>query len=181
MVARLAPQKGIEDFIRATATVAESRPDASFVLAGDGPLADVALQLREELNMTERLCLPGHVEWARELISALDILVVASTSEGSSVVAMEAMSLSKPVVATAVGGVPEVVADGETGILVASGEPEMLARGITEILGDPERATEMGERGRRRAVSQFDIDDMLARTQALYADVMREQAEAGDR
>ncbi len=179
MLARLAPQKGVEDFIRAAAIAAPLWPTASFVLAGDGPLMESALRLRTELRLEERLHLPGHVDRALDLIAALDLLVVASVSEGSSVVAMEAMSLAKPVVATAVGGVPEVVADGETGILVEPGQPEMLAKGITELLGDPARAREMGEHARRRAISRFDIVDMLARTQAVYADLVREQAEAG--
>jgi glycosyltransferase involved in cell wall biosynthesis len=179
MLARLAPQKGVEDFIRAASIVAKSWPTASFVLAGDGPLTPSALQLRQDLHLEGRLHLPGHVEWARDLVAALDVLVVASVSEGSSVAAMEAMSLAKPVVATAVGGVPEVVADGQTGVLVAPGRPEMLATGIEEVLGEPARAREMGEEGRRRAVGQFDITDMLARTQAVYADVIREEVEAG--
>jgi glycosyltransferase involved in cell wall biosynthesis len=181
MLARLAPQKGIEDFIRAAAIVATSYPATNFVLAGDGPLMASAVQLREELRLDGRFSLPGHVECGRDLTAAVDVLVVASTSEGSSVAAMEAMSLGKPVVATAVGGVPEVVVDGETGILVEPGHPEMLAKGIGELLREPTRAREMGEQGRRRAAGQFDILDMLARTRAVYADVVREQAEAGKR
>jgi glycosyltransferase involved in cell wall biosynthesis len=73
------------------------------------------------------------------------------------------------------------VVDGETGILVEPGRPEMLAKGIGDLLREPARARDMGEQGRRRAAGQFDILDMLARTRAVYADVVREQAEAGKR
>ena len=116
---------------------------------------------------------------ARDLISALDILVVASTSEVSSLSAMEAMALGKPVVATSVGGVPEIVADGETGLLVEPGNPQALAQAVLMLLADAHRATQMGESGRRRAAAHFDVRQMLDRTMAVYADVLREQLPAG--
>lgn len=179
MVARLARQKGIGDFIRAARGVLDSYPSAAFVLAGDGPLMEEARELRAELGLDAHLHLLGQVEWARELISALDVLVISSLSEGSSVVAMEAMALGKPVVATAVGGVPEVVADDQTGILVEPGDPAGLAAAVVEVLSDRARAEEMGERGRQRAAAQFDISEMLERTKAVYADLVREEIEAG--
>jgi len=181
MVARLARQKGIGDFIRAAKGVLDSYPAVTFVLAGDGPLMEEARELRAELGIEPHLHLVGQVEWARELISALDVLVISSLSEGSSVVGMEAMALGKPVVATAVGGVPEVVADGQTGILVQPGDPAALAAAVVELLGDPTRAEEMGERGRQRAAAHFDIVEMLARTKAVYADLVREEIEAGSK
>ncbi len=179
MVARLAPQKGIEDFIRAARLVADAIPSAQFVLAGDGPLREEAAALAREPGMKECLHLLGEVEGARDLIAALDVLVVASTSEGSSVVAMEAMSLGKAVVATAVGGVPEVVLDGETGIVVEPRRPEALAEGITSLLKEPERAQAMGERGRWRAEGHFDVRQMVESIEAIYADLVREQIEDG--
>ena len=177
MVARLAPQKGIMEFIRAARVIADIYPPAAFALAGDGPLMPAAVQLRRELGLEQQLHLLGRIDWARELIGSLDLLVISSLSEGSSVVAMEAMALSKPVVATSVGGVPEVVAGGESGILVPPGEVEALAGAVIELLRDPARAQEMGERGRQRAASQFDINDMIERTKAVYADVIRGKLE----
>jgi glycosyltransferase involved in cell wall biosynthesis len=110
-----------------------------------------------------------------DLIAALDILVLASHSEGSSVVAMEGMSRSRPVVATAVGGVPEVVADNETGILVAPGDVTALAQAVTELLVDPERRQQLGERGRQRVRQLFDVADMVEKTKSVYADLMRDR------
>ena len=181
MVARLARQKGIGDFIRAARGVLDSDPSVVFVLAGDGPLMEEVRELRVELGLEAHVHLVGQVEWARELIWALDVLVISSLSEGSSVVAMEAMALGKPVVATAVGGVPEVVADGQTGILVQPGDPAGLAAAVVEVLSDPARAEEMGERGRQRAAAHFDIGEMLERTKAVYADLVREEIEAGSK
>jgi glycosyltransferase involved in cell wall biosynthesis len=177
MVARLAPQKGVAEFVCAARRIGSAWPDAHFVLAGDGPLRDDLHGLRAELGLEGRLHLLGEVESARDLIGALEVLAVASTSEGSSVVAMEAMALSRPVVATAVGGVPEVVLDGETGLLVKPGDPDDLAAAIDTLLRDRERAADMGERGRRRAAAEFDVRRMVERTKAVYADVVREQME----
>ncbi len=174
MVARLAPQKGILEFIRAARLVADSHPSVAFALAGDGPLKDDATKLSGELRLSERMRFLGHIDWVRELISAMDVLVISSLSEGSSVVAMEAMALQRPVVATSVGGVPEVVIEGDTGMLVSPGDAEALAGAVIEMLRDPERARQMGERGRQRAVREFDISDMIERTKAVYADVIRE-------
>jgi len=179
MVARLAPQKGILEYLRAARVVADAYPPAVFVLAGDGPLMQDAVSLRQELGLEQRLHLLGHVPQARDLIAALDLLVIASLSEGSSVVAMEAMALGKAVVATTVGGVPEVVVGGETGILVPAGDADALAAGVLDLLRDPERAAEMGERGRQRAVRQFDVSDMIERTKAIYADMMRNAVGTG--
>jgi glycosyltransferase involved in cell wall biosynthesis len=121
----------------------------------------------------------GHIEEVRDFVASLDLLVVPSRSEGSPVVAMEAMALGKPVVATAVGGVPEVVPGGETGVLVQAGDAQALADGILELLRDPARAQEMGERGRQRAAREFDVNDMVEKTKAVYADVMRDDLRAG--
>ena len=217
MVARLAPQKGIHEFIHAARLVADALPSVQLVLAGAGPLEEEAQSLHEELDLGDRLRLLGEVQpmarsakgraapgragmavsrsasptgmaagglatedlAARDLISALDILVVASTSEVSSLAAMEAMALGKPVVATSVGGVPEIVADGETGLLVEPGNPQALAQAVLMLLADAHRATQMGESGRRRAAAHFDVRQMLDRTMAVYADVLREQLPAG--
>jgi len=174
VVARLAPQKGILEFLDAARLIANSHPQVMCVIAGDGPLVQEAHDRRTELGLATQVQFLGHIDWARELLGALDLLVIPSLSEGSSVVAMEAMALGKPVVATSVGGVPEVVLDGETGLLVAASDPEKLARAVGDLLDDPDRAKTMGERGRARARAHFDLADMLERTKAVYADVLRE-------
>jgi len=175
MIARLAPQKGIPEFLKAAQWVCERHPEVHFALVGEGPLREEAERLRADLGLETRLTLVGEVDSPRGFAGALAALVVASTSEGSSLAAMEAMAAGRPVVATAVGGVPEVVADGETGLLIPPGDAEALGAAVEALLADPERAAEMGERGRRRAAERFDIRLMLARTKAVYGDVLREQ------
>jgi glycosyltransferase involved in cell wall biosynthesis len=178
MVARLAPQKGIREFLHASRLLCDRHPTVRAVLVGSGPLWEEAERLHAELGLGDRLLLVGEAPSAREIMAALDVLVVSSISEGSSVVAMEAMALSKPVAATSVGGIPEVVADGETGLLVPPGDPAALAEAVLGLLADPERAGNMGARGRARAVEHFDVRTMIARTRDLYGDVMREVLDA---
>ena len=172
MVARLAPAKGIAEFIQCCKLVSEQWPAARFVLAGGGPLWEEAQARREALGLADRLQLVGEVESTREVMGAVDVLVVASTSEGSSVVAMEAMACGKPVVATRVGGLPEVVLDGETGILVEAGDPRGLAEGIERLLQDPELGRQMGMRGKQRARQCYDVREMVARVKEVYADLL---------
>jgi glycosyltransferase involved in cell wall biosynthesis len=181
LVARLAPQKGVPEFLHMARGVADRFPAAHFVVVGDGPGGAEAVALRDELGLTDRLHLLGRVEPAREVMWGMDVLVVSSTSEGSSIVAMEAMALGRPVVGTAVGGVPEVIAEGETGLVVPPGDPQALAEAVGSLLADPERAQEMGARGRQRVAANFDLELMIERTKGVYADVMRIAIESSGR
>lgn len=171
MVARLAPQKGVDIFIEAARLAGEQMPGLRFILAGEGPLRAAAEAQVRSLGLEGRLILTGHWEKARELIRELDLLVVASTSEGSPLAPLEAMAEGKPVVAAAAGGVPEIVKDGETGRLVAPGEPSLLAAAMVEVLSDPQRARALGAAGRRRAGEEFSLRQMVGRTQELYEEV----------
>jgi len=181
MVARLAPQKGVREFLHAARLLCDKHPTVHALLVGAGPLWEEAKGLQWELKLGDRLHLLGEVPSAWEIISALDVLVVSSTSEGSSVVSMEAMALGKPVVATSVGGIPEVVIQGETGVLVPPGNPAALAEAVGDLLADPERAAALGARARQRAVEHFDVRTMIARTIDVYGDVMHQSLRARGR
>jgi len=149
--------------------VSQQRPEAQFLLAGDGPLREQVEADRGKLGLEDRVRLLGEVDALHELLAALDVLVVASTTEGSSVVAMQAMCQQRPVVATRVGGVPEVVSDGETGILVEPENHRELARGVLTLLDDADLRARMGVRGRQRVKELFDMQDMVARVKEVYA------------
>jgi glycosyltransferase involved in cell wall biosynthesis len=168
MVGRLAAQKGPLEFVRAAALVSRRFPEARFALIGDGPLRPGVESLARELGLASRLTLAGHRAEAPVLTQAFDVAVVASLSEGSSLTAMEAMAWGKPVVATAVGGVREVVADGETGVLVAPGDAQALAEAAAGLLADRERAQVMGAAGRRRVEREFSLTRMIERTEEVY-------------
>jgi glycosyltransferase involved in cell wall biosynthesis len=166
-IARLEPVKGIGDFIAAAGIVSEGRPDVRFVIAGTGPL-ETELRTAAVAGLGSRLALVGHVARPAQLIVALDVLVLASLSEGLPTVLLEAGALGVPVVATAVGGTPEIVVDGVTGLLVPPRDPAALADAITALVRDPDRARAMGEAGRRRVEEHFTADRMVAETLAIY-------------
>lgn len=179
MVGRLAAQKGPLDFVRAAAAVRRRVPDARFALIGEGPLQADVEALARGLGLAECLLLAGHRDDAPVLTQAFDVAAVASVSEGSSITAMEAMAWARPVAATAVGGVREVVEDGETGVLVPPGDPQALGEAIVSLLRDPERARRLGEAGRRRVEREFSLARMIERTEEAYLAVAHGRRDRG--
>jgi glycosyltransferase involved in cell wall biosynthesis len=116
-----------------------------------------------------------------EILSAMDVYVNSSIYEGMSNSILEAMACSRPVVATAVGGTPDLVEHGVTGWLVPPREPEALADRIAEVLTDPDRAAEMGRRGRARVEQRHSFAAMIAANAALYEKLCRPRAGTGNR
>lgn len=167
-VARLELVKGVDVFVRAAVVVARTRTDACFVVVGDGSQREMLERLGAELTAAGRLVFVGLVSPAAPVIAALDVCVVPSRSEGQSIVAVEAMALERPVVASAVGGLPEVVADGETGLLVPPDDPHSLAAAVLELLDDPGRAAAMGRAGLSRVVDHFSLDDQMRRYLTVF-------------
>ena len=179
-VARLQPEKAVDVFLEAAARVAPVVPEARFLVVGDGPA-------RAELErLASSLGLDGHVRFlglradARDVIARLDVLVVSSRSEGTPLVALEAMEAGVPVVATAVGGLPDQIEHGRTGLLVPPDDAEALGAALVELLADPGRARVLGEAGRRRAVALFDYGEMFRRVERVYADVLAGTRAGGD-
>jgi glycosyltransferase involved in cell wall biosynthesis len=114
----------------------------------------------------------GFVPDVRQRLAQADVLVMPSLSEGLGVAVLEAMAMGKPVVASNTGGLPEAVADGETGLLVPPGNAEALAGALLALLEDPDRAQAMGKAGRRRAVDHFDRRVIVDRMLSLYREVL---------
>lgn len=167
MVACLKPQKAPVDFVEVAAAVCRERPDAHFVLAGDGVLRGEVEAAVERHGLGSRFQLLG---WRRDpelVIGGLDLMVLTSRHEGLPRVLPEAMAAGRPIVATAVDGSPEAVADGVNGRLHRVGDVAGMARSVAEILGNPELAAAFGRAGRERA-SEWDIDRMVREQEALY-------------
>lgn len=167
-VARLVPVKGLFDLLRGMAVVQKSRPEACLVLVGGGDLRSELEQ--EALRLGVKVVFTGTQEDVRPLIAMFDLAVLASHTEGFGIFLIEAMALSKPVVATRVGGIPEIVVDGETGSLVPSGQPERLAQSILAILEDDRK--KIGLAGRRRVEEIFSMEKTLAETCQLYREIL---------
>jgi glycosyltransferase involved in cell wall biosynthesis len=150
------------------AVVQKKRSEVCLVLVGGG---DLRLELEQEaLRLGLKVVFTGTQEDVRSLIAMFDLAVLASHTEGFGIFLLEAMALCKPVVATRVGGIPEVVVDGETGYLVPPGEPEKLAQSILAILEDDRK--KIGRAGRRRVEEVFSLEKTLAETSRLYRAIL---------
>ena len=179
MVARLVPVKAADDFLRAAAVVLVARHDVRFVLFGDGPLAEKLAVLATDLGLDDRIALvPGAGVSPMPYIARFDIDVLTSLSEGAGLVLLEGMALGKPCVATRVGGVPEIVVDGETGLLVDAHSVSGIAAGVLKLLGDPGEAAAMGEAGRRRVEEMFSVERMGRAYLDAYSDVLEARSKA---
>jgi len=167
-VARLSPEKDIANLLRAVALVIPSAPDFRLEIAGDGPLYAELRQLTTKLHLEKQVCFLGEVDNVPGLLERAGLFVLPSRTEGISLTILEAMACGLPVVATAVGGNPEVVLPGVTGLLAPAGDPVALAKCLLQFWKNPEEGRLMGNAGRRRVETQFDIRVMLARYERLY-------------
>jgi glycosyltransferase involved in cell wall biosynthesis len=161
---RFEASKGIDVLLRAVALI----PDAILFLVGEGEDEQSLRFLAEELGITERVHFIGWNEDARRYLAAFDVVVVPSRAEAFGLIALEAMLAERPVAASAVGGLPEVVEDGRTGLLVPPDDPAALAAALRRLLGDAALRVRMGVRGRERAIERFSVEVMARSYEALY-------------
>lgn len=176
IVASLRPEKAVEVIVRAAAEIAESLPEVRVVISGgDGPResSQIALaELAQSLGVEEKVHFLGHRVDVADVIASFDVAVLCSDREGSPLSIMEYMDAGKPVVATRVGGVPDIVVEGETGLLVPPRDPTALARAAVELLRDRDRAARMGAAGRKRMRSMFTIEETVGRVESLYEELL---------
>jgi glycosyltransferase involved in cell wall biosynthesis len=171
-VACLKPQKAPLDFVEAAAAALRADPRLRFVVAGDGELRGAVEARARDLGLGERFRLLG---WRRDvpaLLSALDLFVLTSLFEGLPRAVLQAMVAGVPVVATAVGGTPEVVRDGETGLLVPPGDPAAAAAAIVRLAGDPEGARRLAAAASMRIGEEFEIRGMVRTLDELYSELL---------
>jgi glycosyltransferase involved in cell wall biosynthesis len=163
-VGRFEHSKGFDVLIRAIAAV----PNVDLVLIGDGDGEAALRALIAELGVDPRVHLPGWSDQPRSLMAGFDLVVVPSRAEAFGLVAVEAMLASRPVVASDVGGLPEVVEHSRTGLLVPPDDPDALSSAIRTLLDDAPRREEMGARGRERALEHFSVVTMTEAYESLY-------------
>lgn len=168
VVGRLTHQKGHCFLLHAVQVLARRQPAFRCLVVGDGELHDELAGLAARLGVLDRCLFLGVRRDVPAVLSALDVLVVPSLSEGMPYVVLEGMAMAKPVVATAVNGVPEVIQDRLSGRLVSRADPEALAEAIRELLADPQSAAAMGRAARRRVEEGFSADRWIGRMEALY-------------
>ena len=167
-IANFTPTKGQRSIVDALPALAKRVPGLQAVLAGDGPELPSIRRRAEGLGLAGTVRFPGSVSEPWDLLQAADVFVLASEVEGLPLVVLEAMSEGVPVVATDVGGMPEAVIDGETGLLVPSRDAEALESAIARILGDPVAAARMRQAALVRFEQRFTMKRMLEAHRDLY-------------
>lgn len=167
-VGRMSGEKDQHTLVQAFARIAAAVPRARLVLVGDGSLRGELERTVAELNLAERVWFAGNRPDVPDLLRSLDIFVLPSLGEGISNTILEAMACGLPVVATRVGGNPELVNDGETGLLAPAADPVAMARAFEVYARDPAQMRRHGENGRTRIEREFSMDAMVARYMAVY-------------
>jgi glycosyltransferase involved in cell wall biosynthesis len=167
-VGRLIPIKGHLVLLRALARARARAPGITLDVAGRGPLAPALKGYARELGLEEAIRFLGFVSPVEEAIEGGAIVVVPSLGEGFGMVALEAMERARPVIASSVGGLPEIVADGETGLVVPPADVDALADAIFALAADLPKAAQMGAAGRVRALEQFTPERCVERIEELY-------------
>lgn len=172
IIGRLHPVKGHRIFLRAAAEILKNRPEVRFVVVGCGPERDRLEEYANLLGISEAVLFTGFVDNVADILPNLNLLVIPSLWEGFGLTALEAMVAGVPVVATSVGGLPEVVEHGSTGLLVPPGDDAALARGINWMLDHPNEALEMAESARKVVGEKFTARVMARKTEDLYRRLM---------
>jgi glycosyltransferase involved in cell wall biosynthesis len=166
-IGRLIEQKDHTTLLAAFAQARVAHPDARLAILGWGPLEDSTKARVRELGLEDVVLVPGRVE-PRDWLLRADVFAHSSRWEGFGIVLLEAMLARLPVVSTNVSAIPEIVVDGETGLLSDAGDVEALSSHLSEVLGDPSLRGRLGAAGEARARSEFSVERMVDRTLAVY-------------
>lgn len=176
MIARMNdPVKHHPAFLRAAARVVRELPEVEFLLVGDGPLRPGLETMAAELGIAEKVTFTGERHDIPAILSSMDVSVLISSSESLSNVILESMAAGVPVVATDVGGNPELVSDGETGMLVPPGNEDRLVDAVLRLARDAELRLDCSQRARKFARSSFHIDVICRRYEELYVSLLEEK------
>jgi len=175
-VADLFPWKGHVTFMRAAKIVHEMRTEVRFLIVGDGPDLDKLQRLAGELNIADVTIFAGPRRDIPDLLALMSVFVLSSLTEGLPNAVIEAMACACPVVATKVGGTPELIDHGENGYLIPSEDPPALAEKALRILDDPELGSKMGADARQKVLDAFSIERVVENMRGLYAELLDPRA-----
>jgi glycosyltransferase involved in cell wall biosynthesis len=178
-VGTLRAQKAYDVLIRAGAALHAKHPDLHVLIAGGGPEQERLEALIAELDVGDVVRLLGRRLDVPNVLAELDVAVCSSTFEGSPLSVMEYMEAGLPIVATSVGGIPDLIDDGVHGLLVAAGDPLALASAVDELLGDRARAQALGDRAQERRRREFDLGVMVHNVEALYTELLAARTTTG--
>ena len=171
-ITRLSPQKDIPTFLKMAVLVIKDLPKVQFLIVGDGEKRKELQDLAEKLGLGDHVRFLGYRKDVPDLLKTFNIFALSSLWEGLPIVILEAMAAEKPVVATTVDGVAEVVEHDKTGLLVEPQRPDLLAKSVIELIRNPNRAKGMGKRGRERLERYFSIKRVINTVEQIYLSQM---------
>jgi glycosyltransferase involved in cell wall biosynthesis/peptidoglycan/xylan/chitin deacetylase (PgdA/CDA1 family) len=167
-ITRLSPQKDLKTLLRMANLVIKQIPNVKFIVVGDGEQREELQNMVESLGLHNHVRLLGYREDSRDILKSFDIFALSSLWEGLPIVILEAMAVEKPVIATAVDGVKEVVEHGKSGLLVDPQRPDLLAESVIQLINNPNQAKAMGRKGRKRLERFFSIDRVINTIEQIY-------------
>lgn len=167
-IARLSEEKDHATLLKAMSLVVKKHPSALLLLVGDGPFENEVKKIVGELHLEGNVQFVGQIDDVANLIRHVDFTVLSSKTEGLPLCVLESLSLEKPVIATSVGDIPEVIIDGLNGLLVPPQNPEKLARAIEGAIENPAKTREMGINGKKIIEEKFSLDAMATETENEY-------------
>jgi glycosyltransferase involved in cell wall biosynthesis len=174
-VSRLSEEKGIQYLVQSVPLIPKQFSNFKIYIAGDGECREQLERMVESLKVQSHVKFLGHLTNVQAFLQQIDLFVQPSRSESLGVAVMEAMSMGLPVVATRVGGIPEIVADNVTGLLVPSQDPEALAKAISDLCRDAETRKKMGMKGKELVAQKFRVSDFVKQTFDLYERLLKER------
>jgi glycosyltransferase involved in cell wall biosynthesis len=178
-VAALAEHKGQRYLIDAARQVVQELPDARLVILGEGDLREPLERQVRDARLEKHVLMPGFRRDVIGCIKHFDLFAMSSITEGLGTSLLDAMACGRAIVATDVGGIPEVVADGVNGVLVPARDAQRMGRAIADLLAEDRRRTEMGDAGAARVAERFTVERMVARTAGVYEQLAGRRRAAG--
>jgi len=172
MAAQFIGRKGHRVLLEAIPAILKAHPRTHFLLFGKGPLRESIEQLCVQKNLQHQVSFPGFRTDMHKILPALDLVVHPAFMEGLGVALLQAAACGVPIVASRVGGIPEIVRDGINGTLTPAGEPHALAQAVNDLLADTEQAKSFGEAGRQIVLADFSIAAMVEGNYRVYKDVL---------
>jgi glycosyltransferase involved in cell wall biosynthesis len=180
-IARLFPQKGHGDLITAAGIVTSALPGVRFAFVGDGPSRPELVSAIEARGLNGTVLLLGTRNDIPDILAAADVFALSSLQEGLPVAVLEAAAAGCPVVATSVGGVPEIIEDGTTGLLVPPGDPQAMADAILAMLTEPQRARQLATAAKKLVEREYSTEAWSKKWEALYVQEVRRRSKRARR
>jgi glycosyltransferase involved in cell wall biosynthesis len=179
-IARLSEEKGLIHLITALRILSQQNARVKAVVIGEGPQRQALEALVNDAGLAGKILFPGYRDHAYNYLQHFRVFVLPSLTEGLPITILEAMQSKVPIIASRVGGIPAVLEDGKTGILVEPGNPNALADAISRVLSDPQGSMQMGKRAREIALTKYSSRRMAEEYQHLYNSILRKGGDTND-